>query len=193
MKTISNKTRGLRKESAGGGILCGLLEERNMVREAYRDHLGRLKFGPKVSRDYYRVTLNRLKKRGLITEARREAGRESKKFLKLTKKGKVQALLYKLCVPTVPKARAWDGKWRLALFDIPEAGKSERDRIRRTLRLMGFCRLQKSVYLWPYELPEDVIKYLHDSGMNRYLRFARIDRLDDEREFIRKFKVKRTC
>lgn len=188
MRIARHNTQGARKMSTPSYILCDLLRSHNMIREGYYDSMGHFKSGPKVSRDYYRVTIHRLTKRGLVTAE----ARAGKKFLKLTKKGKVQALLCKLSTPVIPKARDWDGKWRLALFDIPEIGKNERNRIRRTLKLMGFCRLQKSVYLWPYELPTDMIDYLNHTGLNRYLRFARIDRLDDEREFIQKFKLKKS-
>ncbi|MEX1119090.1 MAG: PaaX family transcriptional regulator C-terminal domain-containing protein [Terrimicrobiaceae bacterium] len=45
--------------------------------------------------------------------------------------------------------RAWDGKWRLVLFDIPIDNNKTRLRLRRILRQHHFGCLQQSVWLSP--------------------------------------------
>src|SRR3989344_2297817 len=49
----------------------------------------------------------------------------------------------------------WDGKWRILIFDVPEKIRGKRDFLRRELIDFGFYPLQKSVWVYPYNLPED--------------------------------------
>ncbi len=45
----------------------------------------------------------------------------------------------------------WDGKWRMILFDIPEAKRSLRQLYRMKLADLGARMLQSSVWITPYE------------------------------------------
>lgn len=76
---------------------------------------------------------------------------------RLTQKGEKCAALMgegKL-VPKKPKR--WDRKWRILIFDI--SNRSKRDQVRKTLRTLGLCRLQNSVWVYPYDC-EDLITLL---------------------------------
>lgn len=141
-----------------------------------------------LDRGVCRVTLSRLKKQGWIVEAEKNG----KKFLKLTKKGKIKTLLYKLqsLQGQKQKKKSWDGKWRIAFFDIPEKnGRAQRYQIRRALCFAGFCYLQKSVYVYPYELPGELINFLKESGLFSFIRFLRADKMDDSRDLKKKFRL----
>jgi DNA-binding transcriptional regulator PaaX len=58
-----------------------------------------------------------------------------------------------------PPNGKWDGIWRLAIFDIPNSHKWEREGFRGRLRGMGFFPLQESVFAYPYPCREE-IKFL---------------------------------
>jgi CRISPR-associated endonuclease Cas2 len=77
----------------------------------------------------------------------------------------------------------------MAIFDIPEKGRRERDAIRGVLKLIGFYQLQKSVYIYPYEIPGDIVNYLKMSGLLQFIRFARVDKMDDETFLKKHFKL----
>jgi phenylacetic acid degradation operon negative regulatory protein len=47
--------------------------------------------------------------------------------------------------------KSWDGFWRLAVFEVPESRRSERDRLRRRLIRFGCGRFQDSLYLTPFD------------------------------------------
>lgn len=47
-------------------------------------------------------------------------------------------------------ARAWDGRWRMLLFDLPMDREDLRRRLHRTLRRLRFGFLQGSVWLSPH-------------------------------------------
>jgi phenylacetic acid degradation operon negative regulatory protein len=73
---------------------------------------------------------------------------------RLTPKGHLHALGGRN--PQVEWARSWDGRWRLVLFDLPVAHNTARARLRRYLRDRRFGCLQKSVWITPRPLHEEV-------------------------------------
>ena len=62
------------------------------------------------------------------------------RLYRLTEAGRLQALGGR--DPEVCWRRRWDGRWRLILFDVPEARRSARTALRRYLRDRGFGYLQ---------------------------------------------------
>lgn len=176
------------KRPEASGMLGRILEAFDELDHpviGYADNLGGYTPWPKVSRNYYRVAIHRMKKKGWVEEAHKQG----KKFLKLTKKGKTQLLLYKLKRCTPGRCAKWNGKWWLAIFDIPEQGRKERDHIRLCLKQAGFQRLQKSVYIYPQEVPQEAVDYLNESGLAQFIRFLRVDQFDGAQEFKRRFRL----
>lgn len=112
-------------------------------------------------------------------------------FVKLTQEGKLRALMQRL-YEGLDKKKIWDGKWRLAIWDIPEDSRDERDRLRAFLKELGFNLLQQSVFVTPYPLPATAVQYLNESGLSRYIRFLRVDKIDDDRFLRRHFGLNTT-
>ena len=75
-------------------------------------------------------------------------------LLRLTAKGERSLRAIELRDFKIRKPRRWDKKWRVLVFDIPEKRKSLRDKIRSTLLMIGFVRLQDSVWVYPYDCEE---------------------------------------
>ena len=142
---------------------------------------------PKVKRVYYLKAVKRMKKQGWIKESKRQG----KVFLKLTKKGKIRTLLYKLKDLKAPSPRAWDGKWRMILFDIPENCKCERNHIRRMLKQVGFYQFQKSAYIYPYQVPVDVVDFFKESGLIRFVHLMEVSYLSEDHNLRKYFKLKK--
>ena len=69
---------------------------------------------------------------------------------RLTEAGRLLALGG--CDPVTRWKRRWDGRWRMILFDVPQAKASVRARLRRSLAERGFGYLQKSVWITPDSL-----------------------------------------
>ena len=76
--------------------------------------------------------------------------------LRITEKGKREHDMYLLKTEGVPKPRRWDGKWRIIIFDIPHSRASIRTPLRRTLIMVGFYCLQRSVWVYPYDCEEAI-------------------------------------
>jgi CRISPR-associated endonuclease Cas2 len=104
-------------------------------------------------------------------------------FVKLTKDGQLQALLTKSKIINQQK---WDGKWRLIVYDIPEDSRRYRHLFRTLLRQHNFYKLQESVFVSPYPLNRLAIAYLKETGLISYIRIARIDEMDNDKD-LRKY------
>jgi len=133
---------------------------------------------------YYQRATRRLAAQGWIKESQKQG----KKFIKLTKKGRLHALLYKLHTKQTDKKRG--SGWQLVIFDIPEVAKRERHALRSFLKAINFHQLQKSVYISPDNISIEAVDYLRESGLIRYVRFLHVDRLDDEKHLCRIFGIK---
>jgi CRISPR-associated endonuclease Cas2 len=77
----------------------------------------------------------------------------------------------------------------MVIFDIPENASRERDQLRRLLLLNDFKKLQASVYISPYQINREAINYLKETGLIKYIRFARVDELDDDKDLKKKFNL----
>jgi DNA-binding transcriptional regulator PaaX len=130
-----------------------------------------------------RATLHRLQRQGWIKYEYKEA----KRILKLTRKGELEALLQKSKI--VGPVREWDGKWRMVVFDIPENTREIRTKLRGLLKSFGFKALQASVYVYPFEINVNAIEFLRQSGLIRYIRFARIEAFDDDTDLRKLFRT----
>jgi DNA-binding transcriptional regulator PaaX len=80
---------------------------------------------------------------GITTIAITEAGKRIAQELK------------RIALPNV-RPTDWDRKWRLILFDIPEAKKRSREGFRYHLRRLGFAEFQRSVFLSPFPCTEAI-------------------------------------
>lgn len=76
------------------------------------------------------------------------------RLYRLTGEGRLHALGGR--DPERQWSRAWDGSWRLVLFDVPLGEDVRRARLRRSLRTRGFGHLQNSVWITPDPMEEEV-------------------------------------
>jgi CRISPR-associated endonuclease Cas2 len=112
--------------------------------------------------------------------------REGKTFIRLTEKGALEALLAKA---GVEKKQKWDGKWRVCIYDIPQSARLQRDRFRMLLKQHGFRKLQGSVFIHPFSLNREAISYLQQSGLIKYIRFLKVEEMDNDQDLRKFFKL----
>jgi CRISPR-associated endonuclease Cas2 len=114
--------------------------------------------------------------------------KNNERFVKLTQKGQLEALLAKA---RLPQARQkWDGKWRLIIFDIPEDSNTRRAFFRTLLKKNGFLQLQQSVYISPYPLNREALKYLQETRLTGYIRILKVEEIDNDVDLKKKFGLK---
>lgn len=63
--------------------------------------------------------------------------------------------------------RKWDKKWRVVIFDIEEVNRSVRDRLRKKLKELGFGMIQKSVFVSPHDIIQDLLEFIKTVGLDK--------------------------
>ena len=103
-------------------------------------------------------------------------------YLQLTDKGKValekfERQNYKIKIP-----KKWDKKWRVLIFDIQEKRRNTRDKVRNTLRAIGFYRLQYSVWVYPYDCEDLVTLLKADFKIGKDLLYLIVDSIENDKK-----------
>jgi phenylacetic acid degradation operon negative regulatory protein len=96
------------------------------------------------------IQLGRLEQRKWVT---RKSKNRSDRVYRLSAQGRLHALGGR--DPETHWGRAWDGRWRLVIFDIPSGQNAEREWLRRYLRGRDFGCLQNSVWITPDPMEEE--------------------------------------
>lgn len=98
----------------------------------------------------------------------------------LTDKGREKVLTYNLDEMEIKKPARWDGKWRIALFDVPEKERKIRDAFRHHLNRLGFYEFQKSVFVHPFDCQDEIDYLVEFYNARRFIRFIIAESLDNE-------------
>lgn len=123
------------------------------------------------------VALERFQRRNLVG-IRRKNGHEE---WHLTNEGEKLARRLKSKI-AFAKQRAWDGKWRMIIFDIPEDVRDRRDFLRRELTGLGLHQLQRSVWITPYELPQSFFEIMAELDIGEHLRLVIAEAIRDDQD-----------
>ena len=106
----------------------------------------------------------------------------------ITEKGKLKALNCQLD-NIKNKKEKWDGKWRMIAFDVPEKSRKGRNMLRERLRGIGFCELQKSVFITPYNCAKEMALFVKFYELGKYVRFGVLESVDNGDHFKKIFKL----
>lgn len=129
-----------------------------------------------------KISRDRLIKRGMLKLQNGE--------LKITQKGKFFLSRNTFYKNKERKKEKWDGKWRVLIFDIPESLRFIRDQIRTTLIVIGFMRLQDSVWIYPYNCEDLVVLLKADLEVGKDLLYMIVDTLENDEEIKDYFSLK---
>ncbi len=113
-----------------------------------------------------------------------ERGKET--VLVITKRGIEEVRKFSFEELALPRAPAWDGAWRLIMFDIPEKRKRGREVLREKLVALGCCQLQKSVFVYPYECRDEVDFIANFCAVDRYVEYVTCGGLGESEVRVRK-------
>lgn len=84
----------------------------------------------------------------------------------------------------------WDKKWRLVIFDIPQEFHNERNRFRQKLKALGFYKVQKSVFAFPYPCEDELARICGQLNISDYINVIRAADLGlDNVEAMKFFKL----
>lgn len=98
--------------------------------------------------------VHRLKRAELIEP---KPAKADQRVYRLTERGRIHVVGGR--DPEALWSRKWDGQWRIAFFDVPLGQEPARDQVRRFLRERGFGCLQKSVWISPDPVQEELVAF----------------------------------
>ena len=132
--------------------------------------------------------LTRLARNGLITFEERG----SKRFARITAKGRaaLQLQQHQMLLQTTRKRR-WDRRYRLVIFDIAEAKRTIRIRLREMMRAAGFLRLQDSVWVYPYDCEDFVALLKADLRLGREVLYIIAEKIENDGWLRQEFNLPR--
>lgn len=158
------RRKPLKPSSVAAAILSAIAREAKSFGEIVKDldnadlmpFIGLASWHPEMRRRAYSESqltggISNLERGGYIK-------REGKQTVLLTEKGVKEILKFKMKNKHLEKK--WDGKWRIVVFDIEEATRKDRDYLRRQLKWIGFAELQKSVWIFPYEIRDELREFI---------------------------------
>lgn len=131
----------------------------------------------KIDRENLYTGIRSLYKSKLIEE---RPGADGALTLIISEKGKRKALSYKIDEMNIKKPKAWDKKWRMVIFDIPEKKKKVREALREKLKELKFYELQKSVFIHPYDCKDEIDFIIEFFEARPFARFAVLENIDNE-------------
>lgn len=126
---------------------------------------------------YVSEVIKKLRKQGLIVE-------EGQSLILTDKGHKILAEL-EINDNTIKKPRVWDRKFRIIIFDITEDKKKIRNAVRHQLQNWGFCKLQDSVWVHPYDCTEEVTLLKLRFGLAKDVLYLVADQIEND-EWLRK-------
>ena len=130
-------------------------------------------------------TANKLERKGLVEKENTQDG----VVIRIKDKGKIQILKYNL-IDLKPQKNKWDGKWRLIFFDVAEFNRKKRDQFRKYLKLLEMEQFQKSVFISPYDIFNQV-RYIREIlDIPNTIKMAQLDWVENEDELKEIFELK---
>lgn len=78
------------------------------------------------------------------------------------------------------KRKKYEKKWFLVFFDIPEEKKKIRDSFSNHLKSIGFYEIQKSVFVFPAVVKEEMEFIIEYYDIKKYVRYAVCDEIDNQ-------------
>ena len=113
---------------------------------------------------YKRNNFNHLVWRNIKTGYIEKIEKKGEAYIRLTSQGSKK--LTRDFPLLLLQKRKWDKKWRVAIFDIQEANKSTRDGLRKKLKELGFGMIQRSVFISPHDIAQDLSEFIKNSGLD---------------------------
>lgn len=103
----------------------------------------------------------------------------------LTEKGVLEFIKFR----SEKKQKNWDDKWRMVIFDVSEEKRNKRDFLRARLKWLGYKELQKSVWVFPYDIKEDLEELLTISKYDGEgdVRFLIVEKMEGDDDLRKEF------
>lgn len=139
-----------------------------------------------INRQYLYKIIREFKQERLVDYRESDDGKIE---IILTEAGKLTALKFNIDKLEIKKPLQWDGQWRVVFFDIPEKKRRVRDSLRDKLRDIGFLKLQKSVFIFPYPAFDELNFIVEFFDARPYVHFGLLTKPTNEAELKLRFNL----
>ena len=113
--------------------------------------------------------------------------KDDRGFLYLTLKGERRLSEFGVTGFHLKKPKQWDKKWRVVSFDIKENRKGVREQLRATLVAIGFVRLHRSVWVYPYDCHDLITLLKADYEIGKDVLYIVSEYIENDRMLRRHF------
>lgn len=114
--------------------------------------------------------------------------RDGRKFVRLTGRGEAVLEMEKRKMSLIKnKPRKWDRRYRLVMFDIPEARRKTRDQLRYQMSDVGFLRVQDSAWVYPYDCEEFIALLKADLHIGKDVLYVVVEEIENDAQIRKHF------
>jgi hypothetical protein len=135
-----------------------------------RDHYWE-QYKEKKERERFKKLVSYLKIKGYLNIK----DLKNRKAVMITPKGLEKILHIKINSGEMEKRP--DKKWQMVLFDIPEQKRRDRDFFRGQLKYLGYQKLQKSIWVCPYDVLKLTQQLIKDYKLDRFVRLLLVEEI----------------
>lgn len=107
----------------------------------------------------------------------------------ITEKGKERVLKYQFDDIQIKKPKTWDKLWRMVIFDIPTKNNKQRDMFRLKLNGIGFKMIQKSTFIFPYPVKNEIDFLGEYLGIRKYITYILIKEIEGDKNYKKLFDI----
>ena len=143
-------------------------------------------FLKKSRRDFSEKDFEKFKKKLYKDRLVEIIEKDGKEYLRVTNKGRKQLIEYNIDTISIKKQK-WDRRWRIVVFDIPEKYRLARGVLRDKLRDIGFVKMQKSVWICPYECENEISFIASTYNIEKYVNYLVAEKIDMNTALKEKF------
>lgn len=125
----------------------------------------------KKSRRQFSQFVNYLKRKDYILIKENEG-------VLLTANGRKKCLVLKYKTNKLKLKKRKDGKWIMAVFDIPEKMRKRRDGFRKFLLSLGFQKFQKSIWVCPYDTAKELREIIDIYSLDSFIKIFIVQEIE---------------
>jgi CRISPR-associated endonuclease Cas2 len=81
----------------------------------------------------------------------------------------------------------WDGYWHFVSFDITEKYRKKRDALRSLLKRLGYYKVQKSLWVAPYNFTQEIEQFLKENRLKKMVIFIKTKHTNLPKQVMKNF------
>lgn len=182
----SNRGELLKEILIGIGLLGAIVLVGAMAPNVF-GVLHKRKFTKRNYDTKFKKTVHYLKNRKLIIVKENTDGSTR---VELSEKGKRRVVDFNLDELKIKPMKKWDGKWRFAMFDIPDKFKKKANAFREKIKELGLYQYQKSVWIHSYPMENEIDFIAQTFEVRHFVKLGEINLMEGETKVKKRFKLK---